>query len=114
MHHLCGFSDALKIAYHHNCVSFDNLSLDRVNENGLFLPEGWVHIKLIIFVTSSSLQGAGFPCSNKSCAIMGYYADGYTQDPTTRKTFYLVTGDTNNFLRMHFPDCFYLSLFYCR
>ncbi|XP_040217459.1 pancreatic lipase-related protein 2-like [Rana temporaria] len=51
---------------------------------------------------SAFQQGAGFPCSNKSCAIMGYYADGYTQDPTMRWTFYLVTGDTNNFLRWRY------------
>ncbi|XP_072280374.1 pancreatic lipase-related protein 2-like isoform X2 [Pyxicephalus adspersus] len=51
---------------------------------------------------SAFQEGAGFPCHNESCAIMGYYADVYTQDPTASQTFYLNAGDAKNIVSWRF------------
>ncbi|CAI9606922.1 unnamed protein product, partial [Staurois parvus] len=54
-------------------------------------------------------KGSGFPCSNVSCAFMGYKADeyvfGHDQDSTDNQKFFLNTGGPSNLLRM-----FYLKL----
>ncbi|KAM4034308.1 pancreatic lipase-related protein 2-like [Anomaloglossus baeobatrachus] len=46
-------------------------------------------------------EGAGFPCCNGSCAMMGYFADSYTKDPTS-EVFFLNTGDVDNLLRWRY------------
>ncbi|XP_073537712.1 pancreatic lipase-related protein 2-like [Phyllobates terribilis] len=42
-------------------------------------------------------EGAGFPCCNGSCAMMGYYSDSYTKNPIN-EVFFLNTGDVENLL----------------
>ncbi|XP_056388249.1 pancreatic triacylglycerol lipase-like [Hyla sarda] len=55
---------------------------------------------------SAFQKGAGFPCYNGSCAMMGYYADLYARDSDDAHTqdsasqeFFLTTGGAENMLR---------------
>ncbi|XP_063819413.1 pancreatic lipase-related protein 2-like [Pseudophryne corroboree] len=60
------------------------------------------HDLRVLQVHFGKLQGAGFPCSNGSCAMMGYYADLYVRDSNTSQKFYLNTGYPKNFSRWRY------------
>ncbi|XP_073540720.1 pancreatic lipase-related protein 2-like isoform X2 [Phyllobates terribilis] len=48
------------------------------------------------------LAGAGFPCSSGGCARMGHDADKYRGVTAETQTFYLNTGDQENFSRWRY------------
>ncbi|XP_069837860.1 inactive pancreatic lipase-related protein 1-like [Dendropsophus ebraccatus] len=65
-------------------------------------PDGFVGYPASSY--SAFQEGAGFPCYNTSCALMGYYADAYTQEDADANTqdstqFFLNTGDAEGMLR---------------
>ncbi|XP_075071208.1 pancreatic lipase-related protein 2-like isoform X2 [Mixophyes fleayi] len=69
-------------------------------QESIIRPDGFISYRGPSY--SAFQEGAGFPCSNGSCSMMGYYADVYHRDPSTRQKFYLNTGNADNFLRWRY------------
>ncbi|KAM5132704.1 pancreatic lipase-related protein 2-like [Mantella aurantiaca] len=59
-------------------------------------------------------KGSGFPCTNVSCASMGYEADeyefGHDQESTINEKFFLNTGDPTNFQRWRYQVTVHVTL----
>ncbi|XP_018427678.1 PREDICTED: pancreatic lipase-related protein 2-like [Nanorana parkeri] len=65
-------------------------------------PDGFIGYPASSY--SAFKEGSGFPCTNASCACMGYKADEYDHgdDSTISQTFFLNTGDPSNFPRWRY------------
>ncbi|XP_018427679.1 PREDICTED: pancreatic lipase-related protein 2-like [Nanorana parkeri] len=67
-------------------------------------PDGFIGYPASSY--SAFQEGSGFPCTNVSCACMGYKADEYAlglgDDSTISQKFFLNTGDPSNFLRWRY------------